>query len=144
MLPAVGDSPLFWAPCPSDVPAQAAAPDRASPSAAPAATAPRSFDIPLLLWVGMRPRNASRTILLITRIARFALSGKPAVPNVAIRSVPRRTLTPSASLTDALGARDLPPLDLPPVTPDESVTPEEPPREECGVFGVWAPGEDVP
>lgn len=24
-----------------------------------------------------------------------------------------------------------------------SVQPENPPREECGVFGVWAPGEDV-
>ena len=22
-------------------------------------------------------------------------------------------------------------------------TREDPPREECGVFGVWAPGEDV-
>jgi amidophosphoribosyltransferase len=32
----------------------------------------------------------------------------------------------------------LPPLDL------HAVTPEEPPHEECGVFGVWAPGEDVP
>ncbi|MFL6238295.1 MAG: amidophosphoribosyltransferase [Actinomycetes bacterium] len=31
------------------------------------------------------------------------------------------------------------------MAPDlRSVEPEQPPREECGVFGVWAPGEDVP
>jgi amidophosphoribosyltransferase len=32
------------------------------------------------------------------------------------------------------------PTDLDP----DAFTPEQPPREECGVFGVWAPGEDVP
>ena len=26
---------------------------------------------------------------------------------------------------------------------DASIAPEQPPREECGVFGVWAPGDDV-
>ena len=29
-----------------------------------------------------------------------------------------------------------------PVVPDLD-EPENEPREECGVFGVWAPGEDV-
>src|SRR6201999_4276471 len=27
--------------------------------------------------------------------------------------------------------------------PDDDLAPENEPREECGVFGVWAPGEDV-
>src|SRR6266576_5307793 len=42
---------------------------------------------------------------------------------------------------------------LPPISSEEpgtlspdlrSVAPEQPPRDACGVFGVWAPGEDVP
>jgi amidophosphoribosyltransferase len=39
------------------------------------------------------------------------------------------------------GEVDGPGPDSPP--PSESTDLETPPREECGVFGVWAPGEDV-
>ena len=34
-------------------------------------------------------------------------------------------------------------LSLPPVAPPAAEPDEQGPREECGVFGVWAPGEDV-
>ncbi len=40
------------------------------------------------------------------------------------------------------GDTQFPALPLTPVQPD-AIQPDEAPREECGVFGVWAPGEEV-
>ena len=40
------------------------------------------------------------------------------------------------------GGMQFPALPLTPVEPD-AIQPDESPREECGVFGVWAPGEEV-
>src|ERR1700710_3321313 len=64
------------------------------------------------------------------------MAGDMLQPPVAI-SIPPKTFRRLHQVTiRSLGSRHT-------VTVQQSIPDENPPGEECGVFGVWAPGEEV-